>query len=114
MNEKRDLRQGVEDADDTGLVAGEELITEAETLLPLERPSLPREQLHAALPKQHDAHGVIDALHAEVQGTQPDREAIERHVGNLRSLPELEALVATWWEQPVVQRFIGNLGQIGL
>ncbi|HYL28043.1 MAG TPA: hypothetical protein VEW74_09430 [Candidatus Nitrosotalea sp.] len=114
MSEKRDLREGVEDADDTGLVAGEELITEAETLLPLERPSVPSEELHAALPQQHAAHGLIDALHAQVQGAKPDRDTIERHVGQLRGLPELEAIVVTWWEQPVVQRFIGNLGQIGL
>lgn len=32
---KRDIREEVTDADATGLVAGEELITEAETILPL-------------------------------------------------------------------------------
>jgi hypothetical protein len=114
MNKRRDLREGVEDADDTGLVAGEELITEAETLLPLERPSIPRDRLHAALPQGHDAHAVIDALHGQVEGVKPNRQAIEQHIGHLRGLPELEAIVANWWDDPKVQRFIGGLGQIGL
>jgi hypothetical protein len=37
MDDRKERRDGVDDADDTGLIAGEELITEAETLLPLER-----------------------------------------------------------------------------
>ena len=112
MDEKRatDFRDGIVDADATGMVAGEELITEAETLLPL----LPHDDLHAALPSDHQAHSAIDELHAQIQAAAPDRGAIERHVGHLRSLPELEAIVATWWEDPKTQRFVGNLGQIGL
>ncbi len=43
MEKERDhndnLRAGVESADATGLIAGEELITQAETLLPLEERS---------------------------------------------------------------------------
>jgi hypothetical protein len=112
MSEERNLRDGVDDADDTGLVAGEELITQAETLLPLERLSLPRNQLHAALPGDHAAHGTIDELHREVESRSPNRDAIERHVGHLRSLPELEAIVANWWDDPKTQRFIGILSQI--
>jgi hypothetical protein len=114
MDDKRDLRKAVEDADDTGLVAGEELITQAETLLPLARPSLPRSHLHAALPRDHAAHATIDDLHDEVQAARPNRRAIERHVGRLRALPELEAAVTNWWEDPKTQRFIVALGQIGL
>ena len=70
MNKNRNLREGIEDADATGLVAGEELITQAETELPLLRlrESLPHEDLHAALPEGHDAgHATVDALHAEIQ-----------------------------------------------
>lgn len=36
---KTDLRQAVTSADATGLVAGEELITKAETVLPPEKPT---------------------------------------------------------------------------
>jgi hypothetical protein len=110
----RTLRDGVTDADATGMVAGEELITEAETLLPLLRPALPIDDLHKALPAEHGEHSTIDRLHAEVNAEQPDPSAIERHVGRLRALPELEAIVANWWDDPRVQRFVANLNQIGL
>ena len=109
-----ELREGVTDADATGLIAGEELITQAETLLPLQRPELPHEDLHAALPEQHPAHATSDRLRDEIQSPKPRRPAIEEHVGTLRALPELEARVATWWESPSTQRFMWNLSQIGL
>ncbi|HEY6450522.1 MAG TPA: hypothetical protein VIX60_07580 [Candidatus Cybelea sp.] len=112
MDEKDERREAIEDADDTGLIAGEELITQAETMLPLLRPPLPRENLHAALPQGHAAHKTIDELHAHVEGSAPNRRAIEKHVGALRALPELEAIVANWWDDPKTQRFIGYLGQI--
>lgn len=112
MDEKDERRDGIEDADDTGLIAGEELITRAETMLPLLRPALPRENLHAALSQEHAAHKTIDELHAHLEGSTPNRRAIEKHVGALRALPELEAIVANWWDDPKTQRFIGYLGQI--
>lgn len=93
--------------DDTGMVAGEKLITEAETLLPVEK-------LHDALPEEHPAHATIDELHAEVRARKPDPQAIGKHVGALRTLPELEATVANWWDNPATQRFIANISQIGL
>lgn len=102
-----DARKAVDAADATGLVSGEELITQAETLLPLA-------QLHAALPDEHAAHSTIDDLHAEITSGSPDSRSIEGHVGSLRSLPELEAIIANWWDDPRTQRFIGNIGQIGL
>jgi hypothetical protein len=117
MDEKRreDVREGVDDADDTGLVAGEELITEAETLLPLMHPDeLPRNDLHAALPDDHTAHETIDDLHREIQSDTPNRGAIEKHVERLRGLPELEAIIVNWWDSPQTQRFFANLGQIGV
>jgi len=113
MDKEADRRDGINDADDTGMVAGEELITEAETLLPL-RPALPREDLHAALPQGHAAHSTIDDLHAEVEATKPNPASIESHVGRLRALPELEATIVNWWDHPQTQRFIANLNQIGL
>jgi len=114
MNEKNDVRDGVLDADATGMIAGEELITQAETMLPLEHPALAPGDLHASLPPEHPAHATIDELHAELGKSAPDRRSIEAHVGRLRSVPELEAAIATWWESPPTQRFIANLSQIGL
>jgi hypothetical protein len=113
--ERRDIREGIEDADATGMVAGEELITNAETMLPLLRPQrLPREDLHAALPPEHPGHVAIDELHAEVHSSQPRRAAIEQHVGILRALPELEARIANWWDDPRTQRYVATIDQIGL
>ncbi|MBV8725341.1 MAG: hypothetical protein JO078_07270 [Candidatus Eremiobacteraeota bacterium] len=112
--DRDDLRAGVESADDTGMIAGEELITQAETVAPSEAPAFPGEELHASLPEQHEQHTTITRLRDEMASPQPNREAIERHVQTLRGLPELEATVATWWESPATQRFIANLSQIGL
>jgi hypothetical protein len=114
MDERESRREGVEDADDTGMVADEQRINEAETLLPLAAPNLPHDELHAALPHEHEAHATIDDLHAEFGRESPSRANIERHVGALRALPELEAIVANWWDDPKTQRFIANIGQIGL
>ncbi len=116
MDEKGDLRKEIEASDATGLVAGEELIARAETMLPLLRQeaALPHKDLHAALPREHPAHSTIDALHAETQKPSPSSEAIERHVGVLRALPELEAIVTNWWDNPKTQRYFAALGQIGL
>jgi hypothetical protein len=116
MDRFEDMRPGVEDADATGMVAGEELITQAETLLPTlpAPPEVPREQLHAALSPDHDAHAAIDGLHDELQQPQPNRAAIEAHVERLRGLPEVEATIANWWDSPAMQRFMWHVSQIGL
>ena len=113
MDREQTRREGIEDADDTGLVSGEELITAAETMLPLQ-PEFPRERLHAALPHGHEAHAAIDRLHAEIGAAAPNAGAIEGHVHRLRSLPELEATIANWWDDPQTQLFIRDIGQIGL
>ncbi len=112
MKRDEERREGITDADDTGLIAGEQLITQAETLLPLRE--FPHQELHAALPDAHPAHATIDRLHAEVHGSAPDVDAVRQHVGALRALPQLEAAIANWWDDPRTQRVILDLGQIGL
>jgi microcompartment protein CcmL/EutN len=96
------LREGITAADATGMVASEELL------------ALPHEDMHAALPDDHAAHTTVDELHAEIRKPAPDPSAIEAHVKRLRLLPELEAIVVTWWDDPRVQRFFADLGQIGV
>ena len=110
------LRDGAIDADATGMVANEEAVAQIETLLPLlrERPALPSDQLHGALPADHAAHATIDLLHAEIERPKPDRSSIETHVQHLRAFPELEATVANWWDAPATQRFVWTITQIGL
>ncbi len=114
MDRRDDLRSEITGADATGMVADESFIAEAETLAPLMRPPLPFEDLHAALPEGHGAHETIDKLHAEINASSPSPAVIERHVGSLRVIPEIEAAVANWWDKPETQRFFANLGQIGL
>jgi hypothetical protein len=113
MDREEGRRDAIEGADDTGLIEGEELITEAETMLPLQ-PTFPRDELHAALPRGHAAHATIDRLHAELQRPAPDLQTVREHVGVLRAFPELEARIANWWDDPKTQRLIADLGQIGL
>ncbi|HEY6487262.1 MAG TPA: hypothetical protein VIX83_12830 [Candidatus Cybelea sp.] len=107
MDENSNRREGVEDADATGMVAGEELITQAETMLPILK-------LHDALPREHAAHAAIDQLDGELKKDAPDRSVVEGHVARLRLLPELEAIVVNWWDDPRTQRFFADLGQIGV
>jgi hypothetical protein len=110
-----DMREGVLDADATGLIAGEQMITQAETMLPITQVrGLPIDALHGALPQQHAAHATIDALRAELGADRPNAAAIREHVGALRGLPELRDRIVTWWEDPLVQRYVADLGQIGL
>jgi hypothetical protein len=96
------LREGINAADATGMVASEELL------------AIPYEDMHAALPDDHAAHTTVDELHAETRKPAPDPNAIQAHVARLRLLPELEAIVVNWWDDPRVQRFFGDLGQIGV
>lgn len=105
---RENLREEVTGADDTGMIASEQFIAEAET-----RPVVPHEDFHAALPAGHPGHAHIDGLHAEMGSRSPDRHKIEEHAGRLRGIPELEAAFLSWWEKPAVQRFIADLGQIG-
>lgn len=106
---RENVSEEVTAADDTGMIASEQFVAEAETW-----PVIPHEDFHAALPAGHPGHATIDELHAELRSPSPDRRKIEEHVGRLRGIPELEATVVSWWEAPRVQRIISDLGQIGL
>jgi hypothetical protein len=79
-----------------------------------EHPPLPDDKLRAALGSGHPEHGTIDRLHAELGAESPDRGSIEAHVHRLRSLPEIAAIVANWWDDPSTQRFISNLSATGI
>lgn len=103
MDEKKDVREAVEAADATGMVAQQELLA-----------SFPADTLRGALPASHGAHDSIERLRGELKKTPPDRNAIEHHVSALRSVRELEAIVANWWDSPSTQRIVLNLTQIGL
>jgi hypothetical protein len=103
MDKNDELREEVEAADATGMVANQELLA-----------TFPAERLHEALLSSHEAHATIDQLRAELGKAAPSGEAVKRHVSALRSVPELEAVIANWWDSPITQRIVFDLTQIGL
>jgi len=103
MDKNKDTREAVEAADATGMVANQELLA-----------SFPAEVLRAALPPSHGAHASIDELRSELAKPAPRREALEEHVSALRSVRELEATIANWWDSPTTQQIVYDLTQIGL
>lgn len=76
--------------------------------------TFPAEELHDALPDSHDAHTTIERLQTELGKAAPSADELKTHVSALRSLPELEATVANWWDSPITQRIVYDLTQIGL
>lgn len=103
MDKNNDIREAVEAADATGMVANQELLA-----------SFPAEALRNALPPSHGAHASIDRLRGELAKAAPNREALAQHVSALRSVRELEATIANWWDSPITQRIVADLTQIGL
>lgn len=103
MDKQNDRREEVEAADDTGMVANQELLA-----------TFPAESLHEALPASHDAHATIDQLQAELGKDAPSTAALKQHVNALGSVRELEAVIANWWDSPTTQRVVYDLTQIGL
>lgn len=78
------------------------------------RTSFPGDALRAAIPASDKAQESIDSLEAELQEPAPRRASLEQHVGVLRSVRELEATIANWWDRPSTQEFIDDLTRIGL
>ena len=78
------------------------------------RESFPGDALRAAVPPTHEAQQSIDGLETELQRPTPRRAALEEHAGALRSVRELEAIIANWWDSPSTQAFIDDVGRIGL
>lgn len=103
MDKNDEIRGAVEAADATGMVANQELLA-----------TFPAEMLHEAVPPKHGAHATIDQLQTELGKTAPSPAMLEQHVSALRSVRELEAVVANWWDSPITQRIVMDLTQIGL
>jgi hypothetical protein len=103
MDKHDDVREAVEAADATGIVANQELLA-----------TFPAQTLHEALPPSHDAHATVEQLQAELGKGAPSPATLERQVSALRSVRELEAVIANWWDSPITQRIVLDLTQIGL
>jgi hypothetical protein len=103
MDKNDERREEVEAADATGMVANQELLA-----------TFPAETLHQALPRSHGAHATIDQLKAELSKTTPNAAALKQHVTSLRSVREIEPVLADWWDNPITQRIVFGLSHLGL
>ena len=103
MDKNQERREEVEAADDTGIVANQQLLA-----------TFPAQRLHEALPPSHGAHATIDQLQAELGKDTPNGAALKAHIGALQSVRELEATIANWWDSPTTQKIVYDLTQIGL
>jgi hypothetical protein len=103
MDKTDEIREEVEAADDTGMVANQQLLA-----------TFPAETLHEALPPSHGAHATIDQLQAELGKDAPSAATVKQHASALRSVPELESTFATWWDNPITQRIVFGLSHLGI
>lgn len=77
-------------------------------------PHPPYDEMRKRIGDDRAARQTLDALQTHLTGPRPERATVERHVGLLRRVGTLEAIVANWWDDPVTQRWIKNLTDAGL
>ena len=78
------------------------------------RPEFPYDELHTAIGSDAEARARLDALRAHVDHPTPDPVAVETHVDALRSVRDVEARIANWWDDPKTQIWIKGLTDAGL
>jgi len=77
-------------------------------------PHPPYDELRAALGGDAASAGSVDALSAELHADEPNPTAVEHHANALRAIPELEARIANWWDDPNTQRWVKAMSDAGL
>ena len=77
-------------------------------------PQLPYDDLRSAIGDDPAARRELDALFQHVQSTQPDPQVVKGHVDSLRGVRDIEARIANWWDDPVTQRWVKAIGDVGL
>jgi hypothetical protein len=82
--------------------------------MPQNRAEFPYEKLRAAASNDSNAQTRVDALHRELNAERPASSAIREHVAALQKHASLQALIATWFEDPRTQAFIDELTATGL
>jgi hypothetical protein len=78
------------------------------------KPPLPYDELHAAIGDDPAARRELDALRANLEGSQPDPVRVRGHVDALRGVRDVEARIANWWDDPRTQNWIMVLTDAGL
>jgi hypothetical protein len=77
-------------------------------------PQLPYDELRAGAGDNKQAQQSVDALRSALNEHEAERSHVEQHVGVLRAVPALTALVENWYEQPSTQNWLKTLSDIGL
>ena len=81
---------------------------------PHDVPHPPYDELRAAAGADPAAARSVDALHDALHAEKPDPAAVREHASVLRAIPQLEARIANWWEDPNTQRWVLIITETGL
>jgi len=77
-------------------------------------PHPPYEDLRAAAGDNEAALAHLDALYDELHRDKPDAGKVGEHATALRGIENTEARVANWWDDINTQRWVMELGNMGL
>ena len=77
-------------------------------------PHPPYDELRSALGDTPEHLAAVDDLHAAMNETKPQHARVRASVDRVRSIPELEARVANWFDSPSVQKWLYALSETGL
>jgi len=77
-------------------------------------PHPPYDEFRSAAGQDAEALAAVDDLHASMNAEQPHPPTIAQHVDRLRGVKDAEARVASWYESPVVQKWLAGLSAGGL
>ena len=78
-----------------------------------EPPQLPYDQLRSHVEENPNARQALDALHATLKDPQAERAAVEQHVGLLRNIPTITAIIENWYDSPATQSWLKTLSDLG-
>ena len=81
---------------------------------PPDVPHPPYDELRSAAGGDEAANRSVDALHAQLHAEKPDPAAVREHASVLRGIPQLEARIANWWDDPNTQRWVLIITETGL
>lgn len=77
-------------------------------------PHPPYDELRSALGEHDEGNAALDDLHATLHEPEPRAHAVSASVQRLRTIPELEARIANWWDAPRTQNWLMILNDAGL
>jgi hypothetical protein len=77
-------------------------------------PQFPYDEMHAHVQHDPQASQSLDALRSATTQPEAERSHVEQHLGILRRIPALTAILENWYEQPATQQWLKTISDIGL